>query len=95
MCVSVPGAGRFLQNGFDGWNSKGLEFNTVFLIGADDKVLPHRLSENVEEERRLAYVAVSRAKDNLFVLSQGVPSKFFNMFWRLTPKEKNEEEVGV
>jgi superfamily I DNA/RNA helicase len=75
--------------------AKGLEFDTVFLIGADDKVLPHRLSENVEEERRLAYVAVSRAKDNLFVLSQGVPSKFFNMFWRLTPKEKNEEEVGV
>lgn len=51
--------------------SKGLEFNIVFIIGANEGTSPHfrSLSSTValEEERRLFYVALTRAKKNLFI----------------------------
>lgn len=48
--------------------SKGLEFNTVFLIGCYDGALPsNRDGVDQEEERRLLYVAVTRAKKNLYI----------------------------
>lgn len=47
--------------------SKGLEWPTVFVIGANEKILPHARCEDVEEERRLAYVAFTRARDTLRV----------------------------
>jgi len=68
MCVEVPDGNRFLQNGFDGWNSKGLEFPTTFVIGCLDGLLPHAYGDPFEE-RRLFYVAVSRAMDRLFLCS--------------------------
>lgn len=68
MCVEVPEHGRFLQSGFDGANSKGLEWPVVFLIGANDKVLPH-ICGDIEEERRLFYVGITRAKDRLYLSS--------------------------
>lgn len=52
---------------------KGLEFNTVFLYGLNDKVFPSATVlnnyslENLEEERRVCYVAVTRAKENLYI----------------------------
>jgi superfamily I DNA/RNA helicase len=53
--------------------SKGLEFETVFLIGCEDGLLPHQNSfledKGMEEEVRLAYVGVTRAKKNLFLTS--------------------------
>lgn len=54
--------------------SKGLEFDTVFLAGVEDHILPHEKSveenpKNIEEERRLFYVAITRAKRKLYMSS--------------------------
>lgn len=46
--------------------SKGLEFNIVFLPAFEDDIIPNPKSD-IEEERRLAYVAITRAKKRLFI----------------------------
>ncbi|WP_308779702.1 ATP-dependent helicase [uncultured Clostridium sp.] len=50
---------------------KGMEFKNVFLINANEETIPHRSSmeENIEEERRLFYVGITRAIDNLYIFS--------------------------
>ena len=54
--------------------SKGLEFEYVFLAGVENNIIPHARSieenpDNIEEERRLFYVAITRAKQKLFMTS--------------------------
>jgi DNA helicase II / ATP-dependent DNA helicase PcrA len=46
-------------------SAKGLEWDTVFMIGMEDGILPHANSEDIEEERRVAYVGVTRARKQL------------------------------
>ncbi len=52
-------------------SAKGLEFPVVFLTGAEESVFPHSRAltepDELEEERRLAYVGITRAKERLFV----------------------------
>jgi len=52
-------------------SAKGLEFPVVFLSGMEERIFPHASSsgdeESIEEERRLCYVAMTRAMDELFI----------------------------
>ncbi|MBU5332081.1 ATP-dependent helicase [Anaerocolumna aminovalerica] len=58
--------------------SKGLEFKNTFIIGIEDGKFPNEKSD-IEEEARLMYVAVTRAKENLY-LSSIYESKFVNEY---------------
>lgn len=81
-------------------SSKGLEFPTVFIVGMEDSVFPHGRSladpAELEEERRLAYVAMTRAEKRLYIshcktrYEYGNPRPIFNKpsrFLRELPKE--------
>ncbi|MCK9417418.1 ATP-dependent helicase [Candidatus Dojkabacteria bacterium] len=72
-------------------SSKGLEFPYVFIIGMEEGLLPHSRSftdeEELEEERRLCYVGITRAKEKLYLTfaerrqtregySNQIPSRF-------------------
>ena len=60
--------------------AKGLEFQNVFIAGAAEGLLPHVRSidneASLEEERRLMYVAMTRAREKLHISFYGMPSRF-------------------
>ena len=73
--------------------AKGLEFPTVFMVGMEEGMLPHMRSfddpASMEEERRLCYVGMTRAKERLYLTRAfrrrvngstlpGIPSRFLN-----------------
>lgn len=67
--------------------AKGLEFNTVFIIGLEENIFPSIRDiddiddeiKKMEEERRLAYVAITRAKNNLFLSNTNRRLQFGNV----------------
>ncbi|KRG68297.1 UvrD-helicase domain-containing protein [Pseudoxanthomonas dokdonensis] len=73
--------------------AKGLEFRYVFIIGCEDGTLPHEISVeegNLEEERRLMYVGITRAKEILW-LSHSRETRRFREKVRLLPSRFLDE----
>ena len=67
-------------------NAKGLEYGTVFILGLEDGVFPHMRSieaGDLEEERRLAYVGITRAKRQLYLSHARTRALFGNRDWNL------------
>ncbi|MDD4036379.1 MAG: UvrD-helicase domain-containing protein [Bacilli bacterium] len=75
---------------------KGLEFNTIFIIGLEEGLFPHinslMESDGLEEERRLCYVAITRAKKSLYFVN----ARRRTLFGRdqVNPPSRFIEEVG-
>ncbi|MBY9077321.1 DNA helicase PcrA [Paenibacillus sp. HN-1] len=86
-------------------SAKGLEFPTVFIVGMEEGVFPHSRAfqdnDELEEERRLAYVGITRAEKQLFLscarmrtlfgrTTQNPPSRFLEEI----PEELKEDTAG-
>src|SRR6476660_2059624 len=80
-------------------NAKGLEFRAVYLIGMEEGIFPHSRSieENtLEEERRLAYVGMTRAKERLMLTHASARSLWGNRNYNLASRFLDElPEEGV
>lgn len=82
--------------------SKGLEFPAVMICGVNQKTLPletEKGESDLEEERRLFFVGMTRAKEELILTVSGEPSRFLDEIPReLTEKERagkgTKEEGG-
>jgi ATP-dependent DNA helicase Rep len=73
--------------------AKGLEFRYVFIVGCEDGVLPHEAAMeegSLEEERRLMYVGITRAKEGLY-LSHSRTTRKFRELMRLKPSRFIDE----
>ena len=82
-----------------GHSAKGLEWRYVWGAGWSEEILPHRKAEDIDEERRIAYVIATRARDRFCVSSleswnDGVvaPSRFLTGVQSLLPIVRTEEE---
>lgn len=89
--------------------AKGLEFKVVFLIGMEEGIMPHFMSlessSDLEEERRLCYVAITRAKERLYItnakrrllfgtVNMNPPSRFISEIDAdLIEKQENKESL--
>lgn len=60
-------------------SSKGMEFKTVAIIGCEQGILPSVRNRNTEEERRLMYVGMTRARNSLHLFGANIRSVFGNL----------------
>jgi DNA helicase-2/ATP-dependent DNA helicase PcrA len=81
-------------------NAKGLEFGAVFMIGMEEGIFPHARSveeQGIEEERRLAYVGMTRAKEQLTLTHASSRSLWGSRAYNLPSRfldELPQEEVA-
>lgn len=79
--------------------AKGLEFPVVFVIGMEENVFPHARSiadeEEMEEERRLAYVAITRAEQKLYLTSAAYRTLFGRSSYNNPSRFLNEISEAV
>ena len=74
-------------------NAKGLEFRAVFLIGMEEGIFPHARSieeQGIEEERRLCYVGMTRARERLSLLHASSRTLFGNRAYNLPSRFLDE-----
>ena len=79
-------------------NAKGLEYDTVFMIGLEDGVFPHsRAIEagDLEEERRLAYVGITRARRELYMSHARSRSLFGAREWNMRSRFVDEVPIEL
>ena len=79
-------------------NAKGLEYGIVFIIGLEDGVFPHMRSieaGDLEEERRLAYVGITRARRQLYLTSARTRALFGNRDWNVRSRFVDEIPVEL
>ena len=80
-------------------NAKGLEYKAVFLIGLEEGVFPHMRSlgdpNELEEERRLAYVGLTRGMDRLFLAHASSRTLFGSMNWNAPSRFLSEIPTGL
>ena len=79
-------------------NAKGLEFPVVFLTGLEEGFMPHALSVeegNLEEERRLLYVGITRAMEELYLSGAGYRRVFGTMQARMPSRFVDEIDPEV
>lgn len=85
--------------------AKGLEFDCVFIAGVSEGILPHERSyaseSELEEERRLMYVGMTRAKKELYLTFTSIPSRFIyeipgnlTQFFHLGSGANSRKELG-
>jgi superfamily I DNA/RNA helicase len=80
--------------------SKGLEFSVVFIPSVNQDILPHAKSENTDEEKRLFYVAITRAEKEVYISSSRYgnrkvyePSEFLYKIFDDVDKKFNNDGV--
>jgi DNA helicase-2/ATP-dependent DNA helicase PcrA len=64
--------------------AKGLEADNIFIVGLEDGILPQKSNTNLEEDSRLLYVAMTRAKKELYLLHSNIRDK------KITKKQSTE-----
>lgn len=75
--------------------SKGREFDAVFVVGAEEKILPSNWGgATIEEERRLAYVAITRARSLLVITSSATRATPWGALGAQTPSRFIQEMIG-
>ena len=76
-------------------NAKGLEFPVVFLVGMEDEIFPNTTkvmidNESLEEERRICYVAITRAEEKLYISHAAMRYMYGQMDYRTRSKFVDE-----
>lgn len=73
--------------------AKGLEWDNVFVVGAQEGKIPHEKAENLAEEQRILYVAVSRPRKRLHISYVGAISRFLEELEETNGSQEESESA--